>query len=206
MRSVRLVFIVVVFVLVSCGGGSGDSNSPQWPDLSSGTFNCVTLTTTLGDITLALDPVKAPNTVSNFLGYVNAAFYDDTIFHRVIDGFVIQGGGFTQSFTQKATNAPIMNEADNGLSNNRGTIAMARTSDPHSATSQFFINSVDNNFLDYTSMTTSGWGYAVFGAVISGMDVVDNISSVTTGAGGPFTQDVPTTNIVIQTAAVVTCP
>jgi len=162
----------------------------------------VRLVTTLGDIVLELDHSKAPKSVENFLAYVNEFFYEGTIFHRVIDGFMIQGGGFTQDFMKKPTHSPIQNEADNGLKNERGTIAMARTGDPHSATAQFFINVVNNDFLDYRSPTPRGWGYAVFGKVVEGMDVVDNIRHTPTGSGGPFRKDVPRTPIVIEKAVV----
>jgi peptidyl-prolyl cis-trans isomerase B (cyclophilin B) len=142
----------------------------------------VVMKTTAGDVTIELDIDKAPKTVENFLAYVDAGFYDNTLFHRVIKGFMIQGGGFTKGMKQKETRPPIENEATNGLKNDRGTIAMARTSFPHSATSQFFINLVDNNFLNHTAETERGWGYCVFGRVSSGMDVVDAIASVPTGA------------------------
>ena len=141
----------------------------------------VVIKTSAGDITLDLDIDKAPKTVENFLSYVDAGFYDGTLFHRVIKGFMIQGGGFTKGMKQKETRPPIENEATNGLKNDRGTIAMARTSFPHSATSQFFINLVDNNFLNHTAETERGWGYCVFGHVTSGMDVVDAIAKVPTG-------------------------
>lgn len=163
----------------------------------------VKLSTSLGDIVLELDHTKAPKTVENFLNYVNNGFYNGTIFHRVISNFMIQGGGFTKDFRKKATNAPIKNEANNGLSNARGTIAMARTSDPHSATAQFFINVVDNKFLDYRSETMRGWGYAVFGSVIEGMDVADKIRNVKTGSAGPFGRDVPQETVEIISATVV---
>ncbi|MDH3326579.1 MAG: peptidylprolyl isomerase [Gammaproteobacteria bacterium] len=161
--------------------------------------------TSKGDIALALDSELAPLSVSNFLNYTNAQFYDGTIFHRVIDDFMIQGGGFDINIKAKETYSPIGNEADNGLSNLRGTIAMARTSDPYSATAQFFINVVDNTFLDYTEKTSEGWGYAVFGKVVSGIDTVDSIRVVSTGAAAPFSKDVPIENIVINTAETIAC-
>ena len=145
----------------------------------------VRLDTSLGPIILELADDKAPKTVDNFLAYARDGFYNGTIFHRVIDGFMIQGGGFTADFQQKPTRAPVPNEADNGLKNLRGTIAMARTSDPQSATAQFFINVKDNPALDYRSSTPQGWGYAVFGKVIDGMEAVDKIRQTPTGAGGP---------------------
>ena len=163
----------------------------------------VLISTSEGDIVLELDREKAPATVENFLGYVERGFYDGTIFHRVISGFMAQGGGFTADFEQKRTQAPVKNEADNGLKNRRGTIAMARTSDPHSATAQFFINTVDNAFLDHSSPTPNGWGYAVFGRVVEGMDVVDRIEAIPTGRGGPFPRDVPRTMVVIEKASLV---
>ena len=156
----------------------------------------VKMETNMGDITLALDAEKAPQTVENFVQYAKDGFYDGTIFHRVIDGFMIQGGGFTENYERKQTRAPIQNEADNGLKNNRGSIAMARTGDPHSATAQFFINVKDNSFLDYPGQ--DGWGYAVFGKVVEGMDVVDKIRQVDTGPGGPFPSDAPQAPVIIE--------
>ncbi len=156
----------------------------------------VTFETNHGKIVLELNSEKAPKTVANFLAYVRDGFFDNTIFHRVIDGFMIQGGGFTADMKQKPTRPPIDNEANNGLRNSRGTIAMARTSDPHSATAQFFINVADNDFLNFTAPTPAGWGYCVFGQVISGMDVVDNIKgAATTSRGGH--QDVPVNNVIV---------
>jgi peptidyl-prolyl cis-trans isomerase B (cyclophilin B) len=160
----------------------------------------VKLTTSLGAITLELDAEKAPETVKNFLAYVQAKHYDNTIFHRVIKGFMIQGGGFEPGMKQKPTNAPIQNEAKNGLKNAVGTIAMARTQAPHSATAQFFINVADNDFLDNPGQ--DGWGYCVFGKVSEGMDVVNAIKGVKTGTKG-FHQDVPVEDVVIQKAEVV---
>jgi cyclophilin family peptidyl-prolyl cis-trans isomerase len=161
----------------------------------------VVLRTSLGDITLELDPVSAPITTENFLAYVTTGHFNDTIFHRVIPDFMIQGGGFTKDMHQKPTNAPIVNEADNGLKNRRGTVAMARTPDPHSATAQFFVNLKDNVFLDYTARTPQGWGYAVFGKVVEGMDVVDRIAMVETGSHGSH-RDVPVEPVVITEAFV----
>lgn len=168
----------------------------------------VRLDTNLGTITLELAEDQAPKTVENFLGYVREGFYDGTIFHRVIDGFMIQGGGFTADFQQKETRPPIRNEADNGLKNQRGTIAMARTGDPHSATAQFFINVQDNPALDYRASTPQGWGYAVFGKVVDGMDVVDQIRQVPTGAGGPGGRfsDVPTSPVIIKSVTLLSSP
>ncbi len=163
----------------------------------------VVLTTSMGAITLELDAKKAPKTVENFVAYVKAGHYDDTIFHRVMDNFMIQGGGFNDKMVQKPTKAAIKNEADNGLKNNKYTIAMARTNDPHSATAQFFINVADNDFLNFSSPTDRGWGYAVFGKVTAGMDVVDNIKKVKTGNNG-FHQNVPLEPVTILKAAVST--
>ncbi len=158
----------------------------------------VLIQTNMGDIVLELNPEKAPKTVENFLNYVKSGFYDNTIFHRVIDGFMIQGGGYTRDFTKKTTNPPIRNEADNHLRNDRGTVAMARTGDPHSATSQFFINVADNDFLNHKDRSPRGWGYTVFGKVIKGMDVVDKIKSIRTGPRGPFPKDVPQSDVIIE--------
>jgi len=162
----------------------------------------VKLTTSLGDITLQLNAEKAPLSAANFLAYVNEGFYNGTIFHRVIPGFMAQGGGFDASFSQKPAHAPIKNEADNGLPNKRGSIAMARTNVPDSATAQFFINYKDNAFLNHTSPTPNGWGYAVFGEVVEGMDVVDAMAKQPTGNRGGH-QDVPKSDIVIEKAEVV---
>ena len=156
-----------------------------------------TIETTMGTISLELDEAKAPATVKNFVEYANSGHYDGTIFHRVIDGFMIQGGGFTRDMNQKETRAPIRNEAVNGLKNSRGTIAMARTMVVDSATSQFFINLVDNDFLNFTAPTPQGYGYAVFGKVTDGMEVVDRIAKVRTGFSGPY-QNVPEEPVVIK--------
>nr|WP_253850714.1 peptidylprolyl isomerase [Moraxella nonliquefaciens] len=158
--------------------------------------------TTHGAIVIELDAQKAPVTVANFLDYVESGHYDGTVFHRVIDGFMIQGGGMDSKMNEKRTGTPIKNEADNGLKNDVGTIAMARTSDPHSATAQFFINVKNNDFLNYTSPTPQGWGYAVFGKVTNGMDVVNQIKGVATGRYGHHA-DVPTTPVVINSAKVI---
>lgn len=161
----------------------------------------VKLHTRFGVITLELDAEKAPETVKNFLAYVEAGHYDGTIFHRVIKDFMVQGGGMLPDMSQKPTRATVKNEANNGLKNDRGTIAMARTSEPHSASAQFFINTVDNDFLNFRSETTQGWGYAVFGKVIEGMDVVDQIRAVKTGRSG-YHSDVPVEPVVIDKAEV----
>jgi cyclophilin family peptidyl-prolyl cis-trans isomerase len=163
----------------------------------------VRMETTKGVVVIELYPDKAPKTVENFLRYVNEGKYDGTIFHRVIKRFMNQGGGFTPDFKKVETFAPIKNEADNGLKNKRGTIAMARTGDPHSATNQFFVNTVDNAFLDHTSKSSRGWGYCVFATVVDGMDVMDRIAKVKTGANGPFSKDVPMEEILIQKVSVI---
>lgn len=168
----------------------------------SDTQTKVKMTTSLGAFVIQLDHAKAPVSAANFVDYVKSGFYNGTIFHRVIPGFMAQGGGFDSSFAQKDTKAPIKNEADNGLKNKRGTLAMARTNDPNSATAQFFINYKDNGFLDHTSPTPSGWGYAVFGEVIEGMDVVDEMAKQPTGNRGMH-QDVPKTDIVIEKAEII---
>ena len=171
--------------------------------LAAGTQNpSVIIHTSMGNITVELDAAKAPVTVENFLQYAKDGFYDGTIFHRVISDFMVQGGGFDESFSQKSTRATIQNEADNGLGNARGTIAMARTNAPHSATAQFFINLVDNTFLNHTSKSPRGWGYAVFGKVTEGMEVVDNMAKVRTTRKGPH-GDVPVNNIVITSVEIV---
>ncbi len=155
-----------------------------------------------GVVTLELDEQKAPKTVANFLAYVKKGHYDGTIFHRVIDGFMIQGGGFTAGMNQKPTDATIENEANNGLKNQKYTVAMARTNQPHSASAQFFINVADNDFLNHTAPTAQGWGYAVFGKVVEGTDIVDKLKGVPTGRKG-FHDDVPKTDVVIEKAVVV---
>ncbi len=190
LKQMRLTSLLLLTLLVTASAWA-NTGDPQ---------PRVRLQTSLGDIVVELDPAKAPKTVANFLRYVREGFYDGTMFHRVIPTFMIQGGGFTPEYEQKATHEPIRNEADNGLKNVRGSIAMARTGDPHSATAQFFINVVDNDFLNYRAPSVRGWGYAVFGKVIEGMDVVDRIKAVRTGPGGLFGRDVPQTPIVIEHA------
>lgn len=162
----------------------------------------VKLQTNQGDMLIELDAEKAPKTVENFLTYVKEGFYDGTIFHRVINNFMVQGGGFDANMKQKSTHAPVENEADNGLKNNQYTLAMARTNDPHSATAQFFINVADNDFLNFTAPTANGWGYTVFGKVVEGTEVVDQIKTVKTGNKG-FHQDVPVENVIIEHATIV---
>lgn len=160
----------------------------------------VLLKTTLGDFTIALNEEKAPISVENFLKYVDQKHYDGTICHRVINGFMVQGGGYDQSYNKRPVEDPIANEADNGLTNDRGTVAMARTSEVNSATAQFFVNVVDNAFLNHQGKTEQGYGYAVFGEVVEGMDVVDAIKEVQTGSKGPFGKDCPLEDVVIESA------
>ena len=162
----------------------------------------VEMTTSAGVLRIELDDVKAPASVANFLGYVAKGHYDNTVFHRVIKGFMVQGGGFEPGMKQKATDAPVANEANNGVKNKHYTLAMARTSAPHSATAQFFINTTDNGFLDFKSETPQGWGYAVFGRVVAGTEVVDAIESVRTGRKGGH-DDVPLEDVVIQRVLLV---
>ncbi len=162
----------------------------------------VKLKTSHGDILLDLNAEKAPLTVENFLQYVKDGFFNNTIFHRVIDGFMIQGGGMDPDMNQKTTRAPVKNEADNGLKNEAYTVAMARTSDPHSATAQFFINVANNDFLNHSAPTPNGWGYCVFGKVVEGQDVVDKIKKIRTGNRAGH-QDVPTENIIIESAEII---
>jgi peptidyl-prolyl cis-trans isomerase B (cyclophilin B) len=187
----RIFMIALLFSLTAAG------SIPA----AEGVNPVVILDTSMGKITLELDAAKAPKTVDNFLAYVASGHYNGTIFHRVIADFMIQGGGFTPQMVQKPTKPPIVNEADNGLLNARGTIAMARTSDPHSATAQFFINLKDNAFLNHTGKNPRGWGYAVFGRVKEGMDVVDAIARVKTGAKGMH-RDVPLEEVLIKSATV----
>ncbi|MEQ1774852.1 MAG: peptidylprolyl isomerase [Burkholderiales bacterium] len=162
----------------------------------------IKLQTNHGDITLELDAEKAPETVANFIQYAKDGHYDNTVFHRVIDGFMIQGGGFEPGMKQKPADATVKNEATNGLKNNHYTVAMARTSDPHSASAQFFINTSDNDFLNHTAPTSQGWGYCVFGKVTAGTDIVDKIGKVKTGRKG-FHDDVPLEDVVIKKAEIV---
>ena len=188
MKSTLVAALISLCLLFSAGSMIAADSNPR-----------VVLETSKGKIVLELFPDKAPETVKNFLSYVEAKFYDGMIFHRVIPKFMIQGGGFTADMKRKATRAPIKNEADKGLKNDRGTISMARTGDPHSATAQFFINAVNNDFLNYRSKTQQGWGDAAFGKVIEGMKTVDAIASVRTTTRGPF-RDVPTLPVVITSA------
>ena len=184
--------------------------SPTWSSAADGQQaasaapkNHVRLTTNLGDIIIELNAEKAPLSVANFVAYVNKKHYDSTVFHRVIPGFMAQGGGFYRNLNQKETMPPIQNEADNRLKNIRGSVAMARTNDPHSATAQFFINLADNRFLDHTDKSMRGWGYTVFGKVVEGMDVVYQIGDSPTGGRGPFPSDVPLRTITIKSATMI---
>ena len=184
----KQILLAVLILAIIAGTSMGQESAVSNPQ--------VVMETSKGEIVLELYPDKAPLTVKNFLDYIDAGFYSGTVFHRVIPGFMLQGGGFSRDMQKKSTLMPVKNEAFNGLKNDRGTIAMARTQDPHSASSQFFINTVDNAFLNYKSQTTAGWGYAVFGKVIKGMEVVDAISKVQTGTQGRF-RDVPKTSVEI---------
>jgi len=191
MNTLRKQIILLVFILFF----SITSNTQAETTM-------VKMDTNHGTITLELDADKAPNTVANFLTYAREGFFDGTIFHRVISNFMIQGGGFTEDMTQKPTHDPIQNEANNGLSNVNGSIAMARTGDPHSATAQFFINVKDNDFLNFSAETPQGWGYAVFGKVTEGMEVVEKIKAVPTTTKGPY-QDVPQEPVIIEKVTIV---
>jgi len=187
--------LVTLFALV----GAACAETTAAPEAPMPDNPRVQLQTSHGTIVLELDSAKAPKTVESFVGYVRDGFYDGTIFHRVIPGFMIQGGGFTADMGQKETGPPVDNEADNGLKNRRGTIAMARTGDPHSATAQFFVNLVDNRPLDHVDKSRNGWGYTVFGEVVEGMDVVERIAGVPTGNAGQH-QNVPRQPVVIESA------
>lgn len=201
-RNLGLAICTVLAILApGSAAWAATSSSTQGTSVMD-THPRVDLHTNMGDIVIELNPEKAPKTVANFLTYVKEGFYDGTIFHRVINNFMIQGGGFEVGMKQKQTHAPIENEADNGLKNDKYTVAMARTSDPHSATAQFFINVANNEFLNFTAPTPNGWGYAVFGKVVEGTDVVDKIKQVKTGNKG-FHQDVPVEDVIIEKATVV---
>lgn len=189
----RILFLVAALFLAAATIGRAEAAEKN---------PVVLMTTTMGDIKIELYPDKAPKTVANFLTYVKEKHYDGTIFHRVIPGFMIQGGGMDKDMKERSTHAPVQNEADNGLKNTVGSIAMARTNDPHSATAQFFINVKDNTFLDHRSKTTSGWGYTVFGKVIDGMDVVKKIEHVKTTTRPPH-QNVPNEPVIIKSVRVV---
>jgi peptidyl-prolyl cis-trans isomerase A (cyclophilin A)/peptidyl-prolyl cis-trans isomerase B (cyclophilin B) len=190
----KKVFVVFLFITIM-GSIMGNVDAAEKPK--------VYFKTNIGDFTIELEPELAPKTVANFIQYVEEGHYDGLIFHRVIKAFMIQGGGFDASYSKKPTRPPIENEADKGLSNERGTIAMARTGDPHSATNQFFINVKFNGFLNYVSKSQQGWGYTAFGRVIDGMNIVGRISRMETGKGGPFPSDVPTEQVIIEEAKLV---
>jgi peptidyl-prolyl cis-trans isomerase B (cyclophilin B) len=198
MKQLLGIFLIMTVGMLPTLAFSQDDNSPN----KGAGMITVIMETTKGNITLELDSEKAPESVANFVKYAQSGHYDGTIFHRVIPGFMIQGGGFDVDMNQKSTNAPIRIEADNGLKNLNGTVAMARTNDPNSATSQFFINVKDNGFLDHTAPTPQGWGYAVFGKVTDGMDTVSSIEGVKT-ATVQGQQDVPTTEVIITKVTVV---
>ncbi len=198
----KIVKTLSLFALLLAGlcvlPAQADPTSAQ-----KGKSSMVKIHTNLGNFTIKLDAEKAPHTVKNFLDYVNSGFYNNTIFHRVIDGFMIQGGGFEPGMKQKPVNAAIPNEANNGLTNDAYTVAMARTSDPHSATAQFFVNVKNNSFLNFTSESSQGWGYCVFGKVVEGTEVIDAIKKVKTSTTG-FHQDVPTEDVIITQAEIIT--
>ena len=207
LRLLRLTACAFTLAAVAPALASAAPAASSTPSTTEGTKSMSTnprvkLHTNQGDIVITLDAAKAPKTVANFLTYTNEGFYNGTVFHRVIDGFMVQGGGFEPGMKQKQTHAPIENEANNGLKNDKYTLAMARTSDPHSATAQFFINVSNNDFLNFTAPTPNGWGYAVFGTVTEGTDVVDKIKGVKTGNKG-FHQNVPNEDVIIEKAEVL---
>ena len=207
MKYQKIIFLMALGSLLSCSQPAqltepSQLTQPSQLTSTKGNSSMVKLTTNHGAITIKLDAEKAPVTVQNFLGYVNSGFYNGTIFHRVIDNFMVQGGGFESGMKQKPVNAPIQTEAANGLRNDIYTVAMARTSDPHSATAQFFINIKDNSFLNYSAPNNQGYGYCVFGTVIEGKEVVDAIRKVKTGSQSGF-QDVPLEDVVITKAEVM---
>ena len=196
---IAICSLAIVFVLNSC---SKKNDEAEMPIIQEKSMTQVTIKTSVGDIHLELDGEKAPITVENFVAIAKSGYYDGTIFHRVINGFMVQGGGLNADMSNKSSGtAPIQNEANNGLTNDRGTVAMARTMEPHSATGQFFVNHKDNGFLNHTGENSQGWGYAVFGKVTEGMDVVDAIADVETGSTGGH-QDVPVEVITIESVTV----
>jgi len=209
LNNVLIAFVSFFILLSGCNAQEATTTAKSNKDANTKNMkstgekmSIIKLETNKGNITLELDAEKAPETVANFVDYVEKGFYDGLIFHRVIPNFMIQGGGMNPDMSEKPNGSPIKNEANNGLKNDRGTIAMARTQDPHSATSQFFINLKDNDFLNHTSESPAGWGYAVFGKVTDGMDVVDEIAKVKTGNHGPH-GDVPLEPVIIKKATVV---
>ncbi len=202
--SARAIGYAATLIIAACfmAGQVSAASSTTTQGTTMSTTPQVKLQTNKGDILIELNAEKAPETVANFLTYVKDGFYDGTVFHRVINNFMVQGGGFDANMKQKPTNNPVKNEADNGLKNDKYTLAMARTADPQSATAQFFINVNDNDFLNFTSPTPNGWGYAVFAKVVEGQDVVDAIKGVKTGNKG-FHQDVPVEDVVLEKATIV---
>ncbi len=210
MKNLLIIFSFLVWSLTACSSdttdiatGTDNATQSNGEKMAANTTNPkVKIETTLGDIVLELDAQNAPVSTQNFMTYVKAGHYDGTIFHRVIPNFMIQGGGMNPDMSEKETRAPIKNEANNSLKNERGTVAMARTNDPHSATSQFFINVKDNGFLNFTREDMQGWGYAVFGKVVEGMDVVDKIEAVKTGNKG-YHQDVPQEPVIMKKVTVI---
>jgi len=213
MRSKWMLAALALMVTIGCGGGSPpppaeepapaeEKPAAETAPAPTGTNPMVEMRTSLGTMKIELYPEKAPKTAENFLRYAREGFYDGTIFHRVISGFMIQGGGFTPDMLEKETRAPIANEASNGLKNVRGSLAMARTGDPHSASSQFFINTVDNPFLDFTAETVQGYGYAVFGEVVEGLETLDAIKKVSTGSRDGY-DDVPMDPVVIESVRIL---
>ncbi len=203
LRSNTLFLATLMLAVSGCGAGEPATPSVSTTPLAGAPTNPrVLIETSKGAITVEVFPAQAPKSSENFLGYVRNGFYDGTVFHRVIPGFMVQGGGMTADMTEKPNGAPIANEADNGLRNLRGTLAMARTMEPHSASSQFFINVADNGFLNHRGKSTQGWGYAVFGQVVEGMDVVDAIVAVPRGRRGPH-DDVPLEAVVMQRVSVL---
>jgi len=200
----RTTLAIISLALASFANAADETPAADDADSVDNATTMVQLNTNHGDIVLELYADKAPATVANFVQYVNDGYYTGTVFHRVIDGFMIQGGGFDADLKKKSTRDPVDNEADNGLKNDKFTIAMARTQDPHSASAQFFINVANNDFLNHTGKNSRGWGYAVFGAVVSGQDVVEKIGKVKTGASKPFRQDVPKEPVIIESATIVT--
>lgn len=203
MKLLKFIALPLMFGLISACSSNNDTQSLNDSSALAQFANTdnltkVVITTSSGDIEIALDSERAPDTVKNFLAYVDSGFFSGTIFHRVIKDFMIQGGGFTTDYQKKDNLPAVKNEADNGLKNEKYTIAMARTGDPHSATSQFFINTKNNGFLNHSSKSTQGWGYTVFGVVTNGKDVVDKMNSVATGPGGPFRGDAPQQQLIIK--------
>ncbi len=198
----QILSIVIIFALMACATSASYAQQESNKDMTDNKHPKVRLTTSKGIIELELDAEKAPKTVANFLHYVKKGHYDGVIFHRVIPGFMIQGGGMEPGMKERDTDQTVENEADNGLKNEAGSIAMARTNDPQSASAQFFINTVDNAFLNHKSKDMMGWGYAVFGKVSKGMDVVKAIESVPTGSHGPYS-DVPKEDVIIEKAEVI---